>query len=47
MRQLVASAGLVIAGELSARRERPDASFYLGSGKVEELSSLIRHTQRP
>ena len=42
MRQLVASAGLVIAGELSARRERPDASFYLGSGKVEELSSLIR-----
>jgi len=41
-RQLAVSAGFAIVGELSARRERPDAAFYLGSGKVEELSSLLK-----
>jgi len=41
-RQLAVSAGFEIVGELSARRERPDAAFYLGSGKVEELSSLLQ-----
>jgi GTP-binding protein HflX len=40
MRQLAVSAGFEIAGELSARRDRPDASFYIGSGKVEELARL-------
>ena len=40
-RQLVSSAGFNIVGELSARRDRPDAAFYLGSGKVEELAALI------
>ncbi len=27
---------------MSARRERPDAAFYLGSGKVEELATLLK-----
>jgi GTP-binding protein HflX len=27
---------------MSARRERPDAAFYLGSGKVDELASLLK-----
>jgi GTP-binding protein HflX len=40
-RQLAVSAGFEIAGELSARRERPDAALYLGSGKVDELASLL------
>ena len=29
---------------MSARRERPDAAFYLGSGKVEELTALIEES---
>jgi len=41
MRQLAVSAGFEIAGELSARRDRPDPSFYIGSGKVEELARLV------
>jgi len=40
-RQLTVSAGFEIAGELAARRERPDAAFFLGSGKVEELGNLV------
>ena len=39
---MAASAGFEIAGELCARRERPDAAFYLGSGKVDELVSLMQ-----
>jgi len=27
--------------EVSARRERPDAAFFVGSGKVDELTSLV------
>jgi GTPase len=41
-RQLVTSAGYEIVGELSARRDRPDAAFYVGSGKVDELVALVR-----
>jgi GTPase len=40
-RQLAASAGLEIVGELSARRERPDPAYFLGSGKVDELAAEI------
>jgi GTP-binding protein HflX len=40
-RQLAGSAGYAIAGEISARRERPDAAFYLGSGKVDELAAVV------
>jgi GTP-binding protein HflX len=40
-RQLAASAGFELAGEISTRRERPDAAYYIGSGKVEELSSAL------
>jgi GTP-binding protein HflX len=43
-RQLAVSAGFEVAGELSTRRERPDAAFYLGSGKVEELASRLGET---
>jgi GTP-binding protein HflX len=42
VRQLVASAGYQSAGELSARRVRPDATYFVGSGKVEELAALIK-----
>ncbi len=40
-RQLAVSAGFEIAGELSARRQRPDPAFFLGSGKVELLAVEI------
>lgn len=40
-RQLAASAGLQIVGELCARRERPDPAHFLGSGKVEALAAEI------
>jgi GTP-binding protein HflX len=42
MRQLVGSAGYAIVGELSARRERPDAAYFLGSGKIEALAAQIK-----
>jgi len=45
IRQLAASAGYAVIGELSARRERPDAAFYLGKGKVGELAELLRETE--
>jgi GTP-binding protein HflX len=41
-RQLAASAGFDVVGELSARRERPDAAYFLGSGKVDELAEQVR-----
>ena len=40
-RQLAGSAGFAIAGELTARRERPDAAFFLGRGKVDELAAQV------
>ena len=39
---LAEAAGVRVAGKLTQRREAPDAATYLGSGKVEELSMLIR-----
>ena len=40
-RQLATSAGFQIAGEISARREHPDAAFFIGSGKVEALAAEV------
>jgi len=38
--QLATSAGIEPAGELFARRERPDPAFYVGRGKVEEIKAF-------
>ena len=40
---LAATAGARIVGQMVQRREKPDASTYLGSGKVEELKHLVEH----
>jgi GTP-binding protein HflX len=40
LRQLVLSAGLTPAGHLAVRRDRPDPTHYVGSGKVEEIRSM-------
>jgi GTPase len=37
---LAAAAGVRVVGRMTQRRETPDATTYLGSGKVEELATL-------
>jgi GTP-binding protein HflX len=37
--QLALSAGLAVAGHVSIRRDRPDPTHYIGSGKVEEIKT--------
>jgi GTP-binding protein HflX len=39
---LVETAGAEIVGRLTQRRQAPDAATYLGHGKVEELSQLVK-----
>ncbi|MBW3597047.1 MAG: GTPase HflX, partial [Planctomycetes bacterium] len=38
---LASTAGARIVSGLLQRRERPDASTYLGKGKVDELKNLV------
>ena len=42
---LVTSAGAEIAGTLTAQRQRPSPTNYIGVGKVEELATLVRATE--
>ncbi len=39
--ELLRTAGVAAAGELTQRRERPDPDRYLGKGKLDELKSAI------
>ena len=41
LKLLAKSAGATISGVLSCNRKLPDPRFFIGSGKVEELSSLV------
>jgi GTP-binding protein HflX len=41
LRQLAESAGFVTAGQILARRDRPDPALYLGRGKVEQVRELL------
>jgi len=41
---LAAAAGARVVGQLVQRREAPDTTTYLGSGKVEELRRLVERT---
>jgi GTP-binding protein HflX len=45
LRELTASAGAMIAGEIMQRRQRPDPATLLGSGKVQELAGAIAATE--
>ena len=40
-RELVSSAGAVVAAELSQRRARPDPATLIGTGKVEEIAGIV------
>ena len=42
--ELGRSAGADIVGVITAPRDRPDARFYVGSGKIEELAALVEET---
>ena len=39
--ELARSAGAVVAAELLSSRRRPDARFFIGNGKLDELQKLI------
>jgi len=43
-RELVSSAGGVVAAELMQRRPRPDAATLVGAGKVEEIAGVAAST---
>ena len=44
-RELVASAGGVVAAELMQRRSRPDPATLIGAGKVEEIAGVAAATE--
>jgi GTP-binding protein HflX len=43
--ELARSAGAVIAAELSSSRKRPDARYFIGKGKLDELRKLIEQSE--
>ena len=45
LKELAASAGCRIVGEVMARRHQPIAGTFLGSGKLEEIASLVSDLQ--
>ena len=44
-RELVSSAGAVVAAELMQRRSRPDPATLIGAGKVEEIAGVAASTE--
>ena len=40
---LAETAGAQVVAEVTQRRERPDQTTYLGSGKVAEVAMLVEH----
>ena len=42
--ELARSAGAEVVGVVIAPRDRPDARFFVGSGKVEELCDVVEET---
>lgn len=45
VKSLVKTAGGVVAGQLIQKGRKPDRAFFLGRGKVEELSEYVRSSQ--
>ncbi|HEX5539262.1 MAG TPA: ribosome rescue GTPase HflX [Methylophilaceae bacterium] len=44
LRQLAASAGLEVLATIEGRRAKPDAKYFVGGGKAEELSAAMQAT---
>lgn len=47
MQQLVASAGVAARALVKGRRERPDAAFFAGRGKVAEIADAVTASHAP
>lgn len=45
LRELAKTAGLQVVGELTQKKDKPDAALYLGRGKLEELSLLCQNSR--
>ena len=45
LKQLVISAGISIRGVLEGKRDKPDAKYFIGSGKAEELAEMVKATE--
>jgi len=45
LRQLALSAGMKITASVEGRRLKPDAKFFIGSGKADELLATIKTTE--
>lgn len=41
-KELARSAGAEVVGVLNAPRDRPDARYYVGKGKIQQLTDLVR-----
>lgn len=47
LRLLAESAGVHVAAVLEGKRQRPDASLFAGSGKVDEIAALVEEQEIP
>lgn len=45
LRQLSTSAGLKVRATVEGRRPRPDAKYFIGTGKADELSNTMKATE--
>ena len=45
LRQLAATAGLEVHDTVEGRRPKPDATYFVGSGKVEQVAAALQATQ--
>ena len=45
LKQLAISAGILIRGVLEGKRDKPDAKYFIGSGKAEELAEMVKATE--
>jgi GTP-binding protein HflX len=45
LKQLAISAGISIRGVIEGKRDKPDAKYFVGSGKAEELAEMVKATE--
>ena len=45
LRRLTESAGVMPVAVIQGRRSRPDAAYYIGSGKVDEIADAAKDLQ--
>ena len=45
LKQLAISAGISIRGVVEGKRDKPDAKYFVGSGKAEELAEMVKASE--